>query len=205
MPKSRRNKRSKAAVVDAEPTPLSIFQRPRLHALLLAALYASIAIAVLGIGAWSLPMLAIAATLAGLLIGASVVDIRQLRLPDWINAAILLLGLATAALGGLAAVGWSAAAATAGFALLWLVGEVYHLVRGIRGIGLGDAKLLGAGLAHVGIGALPSVVLIAAAAALLAVAVVRLAGTRVAWHDRIAFGPFLALAIWIVWIGGPLV
>lgn len=157
------------------------------------------------VGSWPPTLLLLLMlALATLLIAASLVDIREQRLPDAINAAILVLGLGMAMLGGLESTGWSALAALAGFAIFYLLGLAYQRWRGVSGLGLGDAKLLGAAGSLVGLAGLPSVVLIAAAAALLWTMLLTLAGRPMARDERIAFGPFLALGLWIVWLHGPL-
>ena len=80
----------------------------------------------------------------------------------------------------------------------------YRRLRGIEGLGGGDAKLLAAAGAWVGAAALPSVLLGAACAALIAVAGLAIAGTRLSRRSALPFGPFLALATWAVWLLGPL-
>ena len=57
-------------------------------------------------------------------------------------------------------------AAAAGFVFMALVASTFRQLRGIEGLGLGDAKLLAAAGAWLGLLALPSVVLLAAVAAL---------------------------------------
>jgi leader peptidase (prepilin peptidase)/N-methyltransferase len=70
-------------------------------------------------------------------------------------------------------------------------------------MGLGDAKLLAAAGAWLGWQALPGLVVIAALAA-LAVALAQAArGAKLAATTRIAFGSYLALAFWLVWLYGP--
>jgi leader peptidase (prepilin peptidase)/N-methyltransferase len=52
----------------------------------------------------------------------------------------------------------------------------------------------------VGASGLPQVVLIAALAGLVAAAGARLAGVRLSATSALPFGPFLALATWLVWL-----
>ena len=73
-------------------------------------------------------------------------------------------------------------------------------MRGREGLGRGDAKLLAAAGAWVGVRALPQVVLAAALAGLVAAACLRLAGVRLGAQSALPFGPFLALATWLVWL-----
>jgi leader peptidase (prepilin peptidase)/N-methyltransferase len=63
---------------------------------------------------------------------------------------------------------------------------------------------LSAAGAWVGVGALPQVILAASLAALVTVGALRVFGVRLHAHSALPFGPFLALAIWAVWLIGPL-
>ncbi|MBI1187122.1 MAG: hypothetical protein GC206_07300 [Alphaproteobacteria bacterium] len=143
------------------------------------------------------PVLAAASAtlaLAGLLLIAAAIDIRERRLPDLINAAIFMSGLVATWLLGrdlLAAL----IGAVAGYLAIVAVNALFRRMRGRDGIGMGDAKLLGALGAWVAWWGLPFVVLIAAAAG-LAVAAVRRANRG----DMLPFGPFLAGAGLIVWL-----
>jgi len=77
-------------------------------------------------------------------------------------------------------------------------------LRGREGLGQGDAKLLAAAGAWLGAYALPQVILVAALAALLAAAALRLSGREIRALSALPFGPFLAVAIWALWLFGPL-
>jgi leader peptidase (prepilin peptidase)/N-methyltransferase len=77
-------------------------------------------------------------------------------------------------------------------------------LRGREGLGQGDAKLLAAAGAWLGAVALPQVILVAALSALLVAAALRLSGRTMHAHSALPFGPFLALAIWALWLFGPL-
>ncbi len=77
----------------------------------------------------------------------------------------------------------------------------YLKIRGRAGLGRGDAKLFAAGGAWCGALALPLILLVASASALLYVLVMRLAaGRRFQVDLMIAFGPFLAFAIGLIFI-----
>ena len=127
------------------------------------------------------------------LVRLAAIDLRTFRLPDR-----LTLPLAAAGLGWSAWVagGWpvmAIAGAAAGYGCFALLGWIHHRRRGIEGLGLGDAKLLAAGGAWLGVGVLPWIVLLAACGALGSALVLRSGG------GRIAFGPWLALAIAACW------
>ena len=69
--------------------------------------------------------------------------------------------------------------------------------------GLGDVKLFAAAGAWVGWQGLPSVLLIGAAAGLAAACILgRPKGAR-GPRESVAFGPYLALGLWITWLYGP--
>lgn len=171
---------------------------------LLAPLY--LACAVPALMASTLPVATLGASvlLATLLVALSAIDMVEFRLPD-------VLTLATAGLGvGLTwLLAWDdilarAAAVTAGFAVFWLVAALFRKMRGYDGLGLGDAKLLGAAGAWVGLEGLPSLVLLASLLAIGAIAVALALGKEVGRQSWIPFGPFLGLACWIVWLYGAL-
>jgi len=83
------------------------------------------------------------------------------------------------------------------------IAALYRRLRGREGLGGGDAKLLAASGAWLGAAALPQVILLAAVSALAAAACLRLTGIRLGIHSALPFGPFLALATWILWLFGP--
>jgi len=91
-----------------------------------------------------------------------------------------------------------------GFGAFWLLSRGYRVLRGREGLGLGDAKLLAAAGAWLTWTALPTVILLAALLALLTVVLRWATGRLFHADERIAFGPALAAAIWLVWLVGPL-
>lgn len=127
------------------------------------------------------------------------IDARTLRLPDLLTLPLVALGLAAA---------WVLndpvffALAGAGIGYLALVGLelAYKAIRGRDGLGRGDAKLLAAGGAWCGAAGLPMILLIASVSGLIFALCMRAAGrSDVSLGSRVAFGPFLALAIALVW------
>ncbi|MCZ6586367.1 MAG: A24 family peptidase [Alphaproteobacteria bacterium] len=90
-----------------------------------------------------------------------------------------------------------------GLTLFLVVGATFRRLRGYEGLGGGDAKLFAAAGAWVGWPGLPSVLLIASVAALAVVLVMIAAGRRGMAHQEIAFGPYLCVGFWIVWLYGP--
>jgi leader peptidase (prepilin peptidase)/N-methyltransferase len=147
--------------------------------------------------------------LGWLLLALAAIDARHLWLPDVLTFPLLALGLFVTLLLLPHRLTEHGIGAAAGFALFALIALAYRRLRGRDGLGLGDAKLLAAGGAWVGWQALPTVVGLAAALALLVVLASRLAAraptATPAADTPIAFGPYLAAAIWLVWLYGPLV
>jgi leader peptidase (prepilin peptidase) / N-methyltransferase len=131
------------------------------------------------------------------------IDLRQWLLPDALTLPLVVAGLAAAAVLDPEQLSDRALGAALGYLGFRLIASVYRALRGREGLGQGDAKLLAASGAWVGASALPQVIFGAAVAALLAAAGLRLAGVRLAAHSALPFGPFLALATWVIWIFGP--
>ncbi|MGH7114774.1 MAG: prepilin peptidase [Stellaceae bacterium] len=129
------------------------------------------------------------------------IDVRHWLLPDALTLPLILVGLAAAIAFDPRALLDRALGAVAGYLALRGIAMLYRVVRGRDGLGEGDAKLLAAAGAWVGASGLPQVVLIAALAGLFAAACLRLAGLRLGLRSAVPFGPFLALATWLVWLG----
>jgi leader peptidase (prepilin peptidase) / N-methyltransferase len=139
------------------------------------------------------------------LLALAAIDIRHYWLPDRLTLPLIPAGLLVAWLVDPAALAGHAIGALAGFLAFAGIAWAYRQLRRRAGLGLGDAKLLAAAGAWLGWPALPGLVVVAAGLA-LAVALVRAAsGERLGAASRIAFGPYLALALWLFWLYGPLV
>jgi leader peptidase (prepilin peptidase)/N-methyltransferase len=177
--------------------------RPPSHFALIAATTTLFAwAAVVAPAGW---VLAVSLGLGWTLVCLAAIDLTTLRLPDAFTLPLMAAGLAVAVfLPGRPILGHLAGAAV-GWSLLAVLAWAWRVWRGVDGLGLGDAKLLGAGGAWLGWPALPSVLLIGAVMALAWVAVLSMARGRAVLRAPIAFGAPLALAIWIVWLHGPLV
>ncbi|WP_294329345.1 A24 family peptidase [uncultured Sphingomonas sp.] len=140
-----------------------------------------------------------------LLLALAALDLAAFWLPNALNATLALCGLAAGASGLNPPVAARLIGGGAGFALLWLVAQVYKALRGRQGLGGGDPKLFGAIGCWLGWQALPLVLLAASLIGLAAVLGFISAGRRVRATDRLPFGVMLAAGAWAVWIGGQLV
>lgn len=139
------------------------------------------------------------AFLFAMLAAIAVVDLRTYRIPDRLSLPLTGGGLLWAAVAGPGPWTDHLIGAAAGYASLAGFGAVYFRLRGREGLGLGDAKLFAAAGAWLGWQALPLVLATAALAGL----VFAFATSRRRPDARLAFGPWLALATWLVWLAAP--
>jgi leader peptidase (prepilin peptidase) / N-methyltransferase len=132
--------------------------------------------------------------LGWVLLTAAWIDLDHLVLPDALILPLVLAGLAATAWLTPEALTEHALAAALGYLALRAIGRTYRRLRGRDGIGEGDAKLLAAAGAWLGLAALSWVVLIAALTGLAAAGLMLLAGRTVTRATAFPFGPFLAAA-----------
>lgn len=131
-------------------------------------------------------------------------DLRERRLPDIANAALAASGLA------LGLISWPDQFAArvvgliVGAATLVLVRAMYQLFRGREGLGLGDAKLLGAIGAWIGWQGLPSCVLLSTVLAILVTTALHLRALNQLREHRIPFGAYLCVGCGAIWGFGPI-
>jgi len=153
-------------------------------------------------------ILPFAILLAFILTTITIADIRSLLIPDALSLPLLSSGLGVAAwlspdgdmVMTLAA---HCLAAAGGFLVIWLLAEYWRRVRGVEGIGMGDAKLLAATGAWVGPALLPMALLIACLSGLAVGLSYSLAVRgRADTHVVIPFGPFISLGLWLAFIHG---
>lgn len=131
------------------------------------------------------------------------IDLRRWLLPDALTLPLIVAGLALAAVLAREELVDRALGALLGYLGLRTIALIYRTLRRREGLGQGDAKLLAAAGAWVGASALPQVLFGAALLALVTVVALRLAGVRLGAHSALPFGPFLALATWLIWLFGP--
>lgn len=130
-----------------------------------------------------------------ILLALAVLDARHFWLPDKLTFPLAALGLT---LGD-----WilptpfadRLIGAAIGYGALFLLAAGYKRLRGRDGLGLGDAKLLGAIGAWLGWQLLPLVLLGASVAGLIWALTLKLRGSAVDGTTRLPFGTFLCLAV----------
>ncbi|MCH6482972.1 A24 family peptidase [Pseudoxanthomonas sp. LH2527] len=142
-----------------------------------------------------------AALLSCYLVALSGIDLRTRLLPDQLTLPLMWLGL----IGSLDNLYMPAKpallGAIAGYVSLWLVWWLFKQVTGKEGMGRGDFKLLAALGAWVGLSGVLPIILISSVVG----AVVGSVWLGIKGRDRatpIPFGPYLAIAGWIVFFWG---
>jgi len=135
------------------------------------------------------------------LICLSFIDYDHQYLPDNITLPFLWLGLLLNLNGLFIDLTSAVIGAMAGYLILWLVYQVFKKLTGKEGMGYGDFKLLAMLGAWLGWQALPAIILLST----LVGSVIGISLVLFKQHDRshpIPFGPYLALAGWIVLLWG---
>lgn len=155
-------------------------------------------------GAGDLTWTIATAALGWQLLLIALIDAENFWLPDELTLPLIATGLIASAV---LATGWPVdqiIGAVAGFVSLWLLAEVYRRVRGRQGLGGGDPILFAGAGAWVGWQGLPSVLLWACAAGFSMVLTLLITRRRVSATDRLPFGTFLAIGVWLTWLYGPI-
>ena len=166
---------------------------------------ALVALAAVLLGPLDLPLLCLTIVFGLCLLALAVIDLKTFILPDGLNLAVFLLGCGMVAVYRQEVWLWHLAGAVAGYGLLWLVEVAYRKLRGVDGLGRGDAKLLGAIGMWVGLEGIPPVLLIASLGGIVSVMVAAaLRRQALSGQTTIAFGPWIALGGYAVWLAGPL-
>jgi leader peptidase (prepilin peptidase)/N-methyltransferase len=160
-----------------------------------------------GLSLWLLPLPAAILFMIGgwLLLMLAKLDARHFWLPDRLTFPLAALGLTFG--------DWVLPApfpdrligAALGYGTLFAINMLYRRLRGRDGLGLGDAKLLGAIGAWTGWQLLPLVLVCASLAGLAWALALKLRGVEVERTTRLPFGTFLCLAVLpAAWLGAAL-
>src|SRR5690606_14708800 len=135
------------------------------------------------------------------LIALSGIDLRTQLLPDSLTLPLMWLGLIAAIENLYMGPKEALLGAIAGYVSLWSVWGVFKQLTGKEGMGHGDFKLLAALGAWCGLaGVLPIILLSSLVGAVIGIIWLKIKG-----QDRatpIPFGPYLAIAGWIVFMWG---
>lgn len=128
------------------------------------------------------------------------IDWDHLLLPDILTLPLVVLGLIVTALLEPAAIADHAAAAVLGYVLVRALSFGYSRLRGRVGIGQGDAKLLAAGGAWVGLQALPWALLLGALFGIAVLLPREWRARTLRLSSSVPFGPGFCAAVWLVWL-----
>lgn len=152
--------------------------------------------------AWAFPPVPAALLAVGgwLLLTLAVLDARHFWLPDALTLPLAALGLTLGDWVLPASFPDRVIGAVAGAGLLFVIALGYRRLRGREGLGLGDAKLLGAIGAWAGWQALPFLLFFASLAALVWALALRIRGRSIDAQTRVPLGTFLCLAAVPAWI-----
>ena len=129
------------------------------------------------------------------------IDWEHMLLPDVLTLPLVVAGLGATLMRDPSAVTEHALAAAAGYLAFRAIEIGYRRLRGRDGLGQGDAKLMAAAGAWLGLMPLPAVVFTAAMFGLLTAATLRIMGNTLHAGFAIPFGPALCAAIAAVWMG----
>jgi leader peptidase (prepilin peptidase)/N-methyltransferase len=139
-----------------------------------------------------------------MLLALAWIDLLHRRLPDALTLPLLALGLVVEGATASEQFASHVLGAIAGYAAFRGIAIGYRALRGRDGLGGGDAKLLAVAGAWLSWQALPDVVLLAALLGIAGALVSRALGHTISAATALPFGPFLAIALWIVRLHGPL-
>jgi leader peptidase (prepilin peptidase) / N-methyltransferase len=134
--------------------------------------------------------------LAAILILISLIDIRQHRIPDLSNVALGLGGILFWCITDIEKLVPQLATGAAVAVGLWIIRRVHSQLTGRIGLGLGDVKMGGAAAVWINPLLLPMFLFVSSLTGL----VFALAKGRVAYQERVAFGPFLAIGLMSSWL-----
>jgi leader peptidase (prepilin peptidase) / N-methyltransferase len=137
----------------------------------------------------------ISLALLALLAAAGFIDVRQMIIPDSLNAGLLLLGCANAFLRGTPTPQQALAGAVAGSLTFFLVKWLYLKLRGQDGLGWGDVKFMAGAGSLIGPLLLPWLVLFASLSG-LGFALLNKPETQT---SRLPFAPHLATGLLVCW------
>ena len=135
------------------------------------------------------------------LISLTFIDIDHQLLPDTITLPFLWLGLLCNYFGLFTDLYSSLMGAAAGYGIFWLIYQIFKLVSGREGMGLGDLKLLAMLGAWAGWQALASIIFLSSVLGSL-VGLYLVLFRRRQRSSPIPFGPYLAVAGWLSLVWG---
>lgn len=138
------------------------------------------------------------------LITMTCIDWQTQLLPDELTLGLLWIGLLISTRAVFVSPEEAIIGAFIGYAVLWLLAQIYTLLRKQEGMGYGDLKLLAALGAWTGILNLLNILLISSLLGLI-VGLLFLLRKKITSNQPLPFGPYLAIAGWLSLLYGPFV
>lgn len=126
-------------------------------------------------------------------------DIRQMILPDELNAALGLSGLTYQWLSSADTLALQLGFSAATLAVFWLMRRAHFVATGRMGLGFGDVKMAGAAATWLNPLLLPAFVFVASCTALIWLLAKSVIGGPIHLNRRQPFGPFLAIGLAVTW------
>jgi prepilin signal peptidase PulO-like enzyme (type II secretory pathway) len=143
-------------------------------------------------------MIFVAVFLLAVLLAVSFIDAKTLRIPNWLTAILFVSGLVMLARSDVMTIALHLGSSAAIYLLTVGLSYAYRRLRGVNGLGLGDAKLLASFAVWVGPLWLAPIVFLASSLAIIFVLFRRLLAGA-ALSKVIPFGPFLSAAFFASW------
>ena len=147
------------------------------------------------------PQAALVLVFSFLLLVMIFIDIEHQLLPDSLTMGLLWLGLMSNYFALFVSLHQAVLGALLGYLSLWSIMHLYQYLTGKQGMGHGDFKLFAALGAWLGWQALPYIIILASLTGIIF-------GSFILWRQQqdkntpIAFGPYLAIAAWIMLLYG---
>jgi leader peptidase (prepilin peptidase)/N-methyltransferase len=139
-------------------------------------------------------------TLFAAIAALTIVDMRHMILPNWLNLLLALAGLGHSVVLRQPSLVDAFIGAVGGGGFLAFVAMVYFRIRGIEGLGLGDSKFTAAAGTWIGWQGIPLMLSIASVSALIYMLARSISGRRFGATERLPFGPFLGLGAFCTWM-----
>jgi len=140
--------------------------------------------------------LVLAVTLAPFLIWISVKDMQVFEIPDLATCAVAMIGVVNLWVRTPHLLVTNVGVGLVVMGVFWAVGSLYFAATGRDGLGIGDAKLLGAGALLLGPWKVPELILISSVGGILGYGVSALRSSDNT--EGIPFGPFIAYSVFIL-------
>lgn len=137
--------------------------------------------------------------LAMILAAITVVDFRQMIIPNSLNLLLAASGLGFCAISGPIGVATQGAFAAAVFVIFLGIRHGHRQTTGRMGLGLGDVKMMAAAACWLDPLLFPLLLFVASASALLAFGGQAMVSGGVTAETRIPFGPFIAIGLGCSW------